>query len=101
MIVNGNGLRCMDPQAKEDTRGPEKNKHKWTDDEDDKLVEAMLDIVNSGTQFKTDNGFKPGFFSTIEKSLSISLASAGLKTKPHNECRIKTLKADWAMGMIC
>ncbi|GAB2227321.1 hypothetical protein Droror1_Dr00009137 [Drosera rotundifolia] len=41
MIVNGNGLRCMDPQAKEDTRCPGKNKHKWTDDEDDKLVEGF------------------------------------------------------------
>ncbi|XP_074353804.1 uncharacterized protein LOC141692764 isoform X2 [Apium graveolens] len=41
-------------------RGAGKNKRKWTEYEDEKLVEALLELVNTG-KFKADNGFKPGY----------------------------------------
>ncbi|KAD4585989.1 hypothetical protein E3N88_23590 [Mikania micrantha] len=77
-------------------RGPRKNKKKWNEKEDEKLVAAMLDVLNSGSNYKSDNGFKPGFFNAVEQQLAISLPNAGIKTKPHIESRIKTMKSDWS-----
>ncbi|KAD6119782.1 hypothetical protein E3N88_11053 [Mikania micrantha] len=77
-------------------RGPGKNKKKWNEKEDEKLVAAMLDVLNSGSNYKSDNGFKPGFFNAVEQQLAISLPNAGIKAKPHIESRIKTMKSDWS-----
>ncbi|KAJ8446004.1 hypothetical protein Cgig2_012348 [Carnegiea gigantea] len=41
--------------------GPRKNKRKWKEEEDDALIEVLKDLVNGGTSFKADNGFKPGW----------------------------------------
>ncbi|KAK9062064.1 hypothetical protein SSX86_019249 [Deinandra increscens subsp. villosa] len=78
------------------TRGPGKNKRKWNETEDEKLVAAMLDVLNSGSNYKSDNGFKPGFFNAVEKQLAISLPEAGIKAKPHIESRVRTMKSDWS-----
>ncbi|KAJ0534916.1 putative Myb/SANT-like domain-containing protein [Helianthus annuus] len=77
-------------------RGLGKNKKKWNDDEDEKLVAAMLDVLNLGSNYKSDNGFKPGFFSAVERQLEISLPGAGIKAKPHIDSRVKTMKSDWS-----
>ncbi|KAH6827597.1 hypothetical protein C2S53_015282 [Perilla frutescens var. hirtella] len=83
----------MDSQS-QDSRGRGKNKRKWRHDEDAKLVEALLDMVNLGT-YKADNGFKPGYLAFIEEKLQVSLPNSGVKAKPHIESRIKTLKRDF------
>lgn len=77
-------------------KGPGKNKRKWNEKEDEKLVEVMLDILNSGSHFKADNGFKPGFFGAVETRLAALLPDAKIKAKPHIESRVKTLKSDWS-----
>ncbi|KAK9074799.1 hypothetical protein SSX86_003117 [Deinandra increscens subsp. villosa] len=51
------------------TKGPGKNKRKWNETEDEKLVAAMLNVLNSGSNYKSDNGFKPGFFNSVEQQL--------------------------------
>ena len=56
----------------------------------------MVDILNSGSHFKSDNGFKHGFFGAVETRLAVSLPNSGIKAKPHIESRIKTLKSDWS-----
>ncbi|KAI3465151.1 hypothetical protein Pfo_021814 [Paulownia fortunei] len=50
----------------QDTRGRGKNKRKWKYEEDAKLVEALLDMINLGT-YKAENGFKPGYLNYVEK----------------------------------
>lgn len=77
-----------------DARGPGRNKRKWNDFQDSKLVEALLDMVNIGA-YKADNGFKPGYLTFIEENLQVSLPNSGLKAKPHIESRIKTMKKDF------
>ncbi|KAK1431778.1 hypothetical protein QVD17_08418 [Tagetes erecta] len=77
-------------------RGPGKNKRKWNTEEDAKLVAAMLDVLNSGSNYKSDNGFKPGFYNAVEQQLGKTLSKAGIKAKPHIESRIKTMKSDWS-----
>ncbi|KAI3467772.1 hypothetical protein Pfo_024435 [Paulownia fortunei] len=78
----------------QDTRGNGKNKRKWMYEEDAKLVEALLDMVNLGT-YKAENGFKPGYLDYVEKKMQVSLPSLGLKAKLHIESRIMTLKRDF------
>ncbi|CAA0810629.1 Unknown protein [Striga hermonthica] len=70
------------------------NKRKWNNEEDAKLVEALLEMVNLGT-YKAENGFKPGYLNYVEDKLRVSLPSSGFKAKPHIESRIKTLKKDF------
>ncbi|GER33217.1 DNA-binding storekeeper protein-relatedtranscriptional regulator [Striga asiatica] len=76
------------------TRGRGKNKRKWNNEEDAKLVEALLEMVNLGT-YKAENEFKPGYLNYVEDKLRVSLPSSGFKAKPHIESRIKTLKRDF------
>ncbi|KAL8533878.1 hypothetical protein ACS0TY_010057 [Phlomoides rotata] len=83
----------MDSQNQE-TRGRCKNKRKCKYDEDAKLIEALLDMVNFGA-YKADNGFNPGHLNYVEEKLKVSLPNSGLKAKPHIESRIKTLKKDF------
>ncbi|KAG8380668.1 hypothetical protein BUALT_Bualt06G0039800 [Buddleja alternifolia] len=78
----------------QDTRGRGKYKRKWKYEEDAKLVDAFLDMVNLGT-YKAENGFKPGYLNYVEEKMHISLPNSGLKAKPHIESRIKTLKKDF------
>ncbi|GKD49313.1 ALP1-like protein isoform X1 [Tanacetum coccineum] len=62
VMIRENGLKVnkgMESQI-DTERGPGKNKRKWNDVEDEKLVEAMVDVLNSGSHFKSDNGFKHG-----------------------------------------
>lgn len=88
----------MDSQVNDEAKGAGKSKHKWVENEDDKLVECMLDILNTtGTLYRADNGFKPGFYLAIEKALAEKLPAAGIKAKPHIESRLKTLKTEWAV----
>ncbi|KAG8379692.1 hypothetical protein BUALT_Bualt07G0115400 [Buddleja alternifolia] len=77
-----------------DTRDRRKNKRKWKYEEDAKLVDALLDMVNLGT-YKADNGFIPGYLNYVEEKMHVSLPNSGLKAKPHIESRIKTLKKDF------
>ncbi|KAL8472191.1 hypothetical protein ACS0TY_029420 [Phlomoides rotata] len=55
----------MDSQNQE-TRGRGKNKRKWKYDEDAKLIEALLDMINFGA-YKANNGFKPGHLNYVEE----------------------------------
>ncbi|KAM0049440.1 putative Myb/SANT-like domain-containing protein [Helianthus debilis subsp. tardiflorus] len=72
-----------------------RNYRVWTDDEDDKLVEALLNMTNTG-KFKSDNGFRTGYLPHLEACLKEALPESGILGKPHIESRIKTLKRDWA-----
>ncbi|KAK6115433.1 hypothetical protein DH2020_007702 [Rehmannia glutinosa] len=81
-------------ETTQDARGRGKNKRKWKHEEDMKLVETLLDMVNLG-MYKAENGFKPGYLNYVEDKMQTSLPNSGLKAKPHIESRIKTLKRDF------
>nr|GEW56309.1 hypothetical protein [Tanacetum cinerariifolium] len=66
-----------------------------TCEEDEKIVEAMVDVLNSGSQFKSDNGFKPRFLIAVANRLAVLLPDSGIKAKPHVKSLIKTLKSYW------
>ncbi|KAL8525974.1 hypothetical protein ACS0TY_015263 [Phlomoides rotata] len=78
----------------QDTKGCGKNKRKWKYDEEVKLIEALLDMINLGA-YKAETGFKPSYLKYVEKKLQVSLPNSGFKARPHIESRIKTLKKDF------
>ncbi|KAJ8423829.1 hypothetical protein Cgig2_008924 [Carnegiea gigantea] len=54
--------------------------------EDDALIEVFKDLVNGGTSFKTDNGFKP-------EKLKAKLTESNLKAQPHVHSQLRQFKS--------
>ncbi|TXG74232.1 hypothetical protein EZV62_002811 [Acer yangbiense] len=73
------------------TKGPGQNKRFWTEEEDNKLIESLLELNNNG-RFKAEGSFKPGHLKELEKKLHEKLPGCDLLAKPHIESRMKTLK---------
>ncbi|GKB66653.1 hypothetical protein Tco_0928065 [Tanacetum coccineum] len=57
-------------------------KRTWTKEEDEKLMDALLQLHVSG-KYAADNGFKPGYKQDVETLLDASLLNSGLKAEPH------------------
>jgi len=71
-----------------------RNYRPWTSNEEAKLVEALVNMTNTGV-YKADNGFKSGYLQHIEQTLKVSLPNSGLLGNPHIASKIKTKKKDW------
>ena len=67
-----------------------RNKHTWTNEEDAKLIDALMELHASGKYAGADNGFKPGYLNGVQKLLEVSLPNSGLKAEPHIKSRMKT-----------
>ena len=80
----------------QESRGPGQNKRVWSDQEDLKLIKAMLDLHNIGT-YNAEGGFKPGFFNALERILSVSLPQSRIKADLYIKSRVKTLKGHFAI----
>ncbi|KAK1566721.1 hypothetical protein Q3G72_003358 [Acer saccharum] len=76
------------------TKGPSQNKRFWTEEEDNKLIETLLELNNDG-RFKAEESFKPGHLKELEKKLHEKLSGCDLLAKPHIESRMKTLKKNF------
>ncbi|TXG51732.1 hypothetical protein EZV62_024256 [Acer yangbiense] len=76
------------------TKGPGQNKRFWTEEEDNKLIESLLELNNDG-RFKAEGSFKPGHLKELEKKLHEKLSGCDLLAKPHIESRMKTLKTNF------
>ncbi|KAJ8425348.1 hypothetical protein Cgig2_027211 [Carnegiea gigantea] len=63
--------------------GPGRNKRKWKEEEEDELVKVLKYLVNGGTSFKADNGFKSWFLNTVVEKLKAKLPELNLKAQPH------------------
>lgn len=74
-----------------ESHGPGQNKRFWTEDEDTKLIEILLEMYHEG-KYYADGNFKNGYLRYIEKSMAEKLPGCDIKAKPHVESRIKTLK---------
>ncbi|KAM6569170.1 hypothetical protein CsatB_017155 [Cannabis sativa] len=72
-------------------KGPGQNKRFWTEEEDTKLIESLLEMHNEGT-FKAEGNFKPGYLKALEKALATKIPGCDLQARPHIESRMKTLK---------
>nr|KAJ0187309.1 hypothetical protein LSAT_V11C900471180 [Lactuca sativa] len=61
-----------------------RNYKTWKNNEETKLVEALVNMTNVGG-FKADNGFKSGYLQHLEKVLKESLLDLGILDKNHEE----------------
>ncbi|KAF4400872.1 hypothetical protein G4B88_004415 [Cannabis sativa] len=85
---------CFSMACSRDTskvKGPGQNKRFWTEEEDTKLIESLLEMHNEGT-FKAEGNFKPGYLKALEKALATKIPGCDLQARPHIESRMKTLK---------
>ena len=60
-------------------RGVTRTKHTWTNDEDAKLIDALMEVHASGKYAGADNGFNPGYLNGVQQLLDVSLPNSGLK----------------------
>ncbi|KAK9135572.1 hypothetical protein Syun_014902 [Stephania yunnanensis] len=95
--------RCSREDSHEDSADNSKtSRRKWSHAEDVALVNAMIEMVACGV-YKCDNGFNPGYLTKVEEALKTTCLNSGIKTRPHIESRLKSLKKDWFIvnDMIC
>jgi hypothetical protein len=78
-------------------RGTGRSKHTWTNDEDAKLIDALMELHASGKYAGADNGFKPGYLNGVQQLLDVSLPNSGLKAEPHIKSRMKTWKTHFSI----
>ena len=58
----------MNPTSSDQVQGKGKTRWQWTAREDEKVVEALLEIFHSG-KWKAENGFKPGYLAELENKI--------------------------------
>ncbi|XP_061345730.1 uncharacterized protein LOC133291479 [Gastrolobium bilobum] len=69
-----------------------RSNHTWTAEEDKVLVECLIDI---GSIWKGENGFKSGFSGAIEKLMHQRIPFCTLRGIPHITSRVKLLKKQY------
>ncbi|KAL5564342.1 hypothetical protein UlMin_027506 [Ulmus minor] len=75
-------------------RGSGQNKRFWSEEEDNKLIESLVELNNEG-RFKSKGSFKSGHMRELEKKLHEKLHECDLMARPHIESRMKTLKTNF------
>ncbi|GFY85311.1 hypothetical protein Acr_04g0000490 [Actinidia rufa] len=76
--------------------GKEKQQRRlWTSKEEEALLVAMLDCL--GDKWKGQNGFKPGYFTVVEKELRKLLPGTTLRAKPNIESKVKGWKEKYGL----
>ncbi|XP_062076318.1 uncharacterized protein LOC133781365 [Humulus lupulus] len=70
------------------------NRRTWTKQEEDALIGVLEDVVAKG--YRYENGsLKPGTTTIIEKALSTTFPTCGLKANPHIESKLKVWKKQY------
>ncbi|KAD6119463.1 hypothetical protein E3N88_10734 [Mikania micrantha] len=58
-----------------------RSKHTWTNDEDAKLIDALMEIHASGKYAGADNGFKPGYLNGVQQLLDSHKGAVNFRDK--------------------
>ncbi|GFZ10363.1 hypothetical protein Acr_21g0009620 [Actinidia rufa] len=74
-------------EANMSTKKTPRSRRSWRKVEEDALIKVML--AEFSDKWSADNGFKPGFFSLVEKQLEKVLPESHLKVEPHIESKVK------------
>ena len=71
-------------------------KHQWTQYEDAKLVEALVELsTKRHWKFEGTGQFKSDYLKELEKIFEVKMSGCGLKASPHIESRVKLLKKQY------
>ncbi|KAI8543376.1 hypothetical protein RHMOL_Rhmol08G0212500 [Rhododendron molle] len=78
-----------------DMEGPSKQKRRsWKKVEQDALMKCILN--EEGDRWKSENGFRTGYFTHLQKELQKVLPGCTLKANPHIDSKFKHWKTIWA-----
>ena len=72
-------------------RGRGQNKHYWTIQHDDALIEALSEL-SQNAMWWADCGFKNGYLLQLETMMEAKLPGCAIKASPHIESRVKWFK---------
>ena len=71
------------------------SKHKWDKQEDEKLIECLLQLSESGN-WRADNGtFRSGFLQQLEKWMHEKIPNCQVRATPHISSRVKLWKKQY------
>ncbi|XP_075498302.1 uncharacterized protein LOC142536823 [Primulina tabacum] len=62
----------------------------WTQKEDEFLIQALKELVNTG--WKSENGFRCGYLTVLEKSIAQAFPNTDLRGNPHINSKIHVWK---------
>ncbi|XP_061338689.1 uncharacterized protein LOC133285469 [Gastrolobium bilobum] len=88
-VETSNACSSLNIMAEDSQQSTKRSNHTWTAEEDKVLVECLIDI---GSNFKGDNGFKPVFSAAIEKLMHQRIPGCTLRGIPHITSWVKLLK---------
>ena len=74
-------------EANVSTKKTPRSRRNWRKVEEDALIKVMM--AEFSDKWSANNGFKPGFFSLVEKQLEKVLPESHLKVEPHIESKVK------------
>ncbi|WOL19774.1 hypothetical protein Cni_G28576 [Canna indica] len=84
----------MDRQSSQSTQSKKtRDRRVWTKIEEDLFIDILEDLVNAG--WKSDNGFRPGMYSEIERRMEAACPGCGIRPTPHVESKLKVLKKQY------
>jgi hypothetical protein len=72
-----------------------RSKHQWTNIEDAKLVECLVDMANSSPKWKVDNGFKSGCLLEFKRMMLHKIHDCMPRAQPHIENKYMLLKKQY------
>ena len=71
------------------------SKHKWDKQEDEKLIECLLQLSESGN-WRADNGtFRSGFLQQLERWMHEKIPNCQVRATPHISSRVKLWKKQY------
>ncbi|KAI8568457.1 hypothetical protein RHMOL_Rhmol02G0201000 [Rhododendron molle] len=86
---SGRGMEVVDVE------GPPKQKRRsWRKVDKDALTKCMLN--EEGEKWKSENGFRMGYFTHLQKELQKVLSGCNFKANPHIDSKVKHWKSIWA-----
>ncbi|XP_073039123.1 uncharacterized protein [Primulina eburnea] len=68
----------------------ERNRRVWAPKEDEFLIQALKELVNAG--WKSENGFRCGYLTVLEKSIAQAFPNTDLRGNPHINSKIQVWK---------
>ncbi|XP_058179074.1 uncharacterized protein At2g29880-like [Rhododendron vialii] len=76
------------------TRKAAKTRRVWRKSEEDALMKCMVTEIDD--KWRAENGFKPGFFTVLEKEMDKVMPESKLKASPHIDSKVKYWRQTYA-----
>ncbi|KAI8543353.1 hypothetical protein RHMOL_Rhmol08G0210500 [Rhododendron molle] len=76
------------------TKKAAKTRRSWRKTEEDALMKCMVTEISD--KWRAENGFKPGFFTVLEKEMEKVMPESKIKASPHIDSKVKYWRQTYA-----